>query len=202
MSTIEITIICIYIAGVIFNISYLHWFGGKDRYEQSELDEDSGPFDSLFVGFFTFSFVCVEGIVKLLLCLGSWISTICYICWLVHFLYFTNEGKYRREYHKYLKQIVSTLTDWNRHLQFEKIEIRNSHINIYYKRGYKWSDKNKSYITRHIKKALDGYPTLIPNVEIYNVYCNNSKNHGYNYKTKLYLRYSKQEYENKNISYN
>lgn len=120
MSTIELTIICIYIAGIIFNISYLHWFGGKDRYEQSELDEDSGPFDSLFVGFFTFGFVCVEGIVKLLLCLGSWISTICYICWLVYFLYFTNEGKYRREYHKYLKQIVSTLTDWNRHLQFEK----------------------------------------------------------------------------------
>ena len=39
MSTIESIAIEIYIAGVVFNIVYLLYFWGKDRYENKELDE-------------------------------------------------------------------------------------------------------------------------------------------------------------------
>ena len=203
MSTIELITIGIYVAGVVFNILYLHYFWGKDRYENKELDEDAGFFETLFFGFFFLGFAGIEILGNFVLCLGSWITGVFYACWLVHFLYFTDEGKYRREYNKYLKQIVSSLTDWNRYLCFEKIEIRNGHINIYYKKDYDCTtDKNKAYITRHIQKAIDGYPTLIPKVEIYNQYCNSETNHGYNQKTKICLRYSKQQYENKAIRYN
>lgn len=203
MSGIEYILIIVYITGVIFNIAYLHYFCGKDRYENKELDEDSGLFETIFFGFFCLGFAVIEILGNIMLCFGSWITSVFYACWLIHFLYFTDEGKYRREYNKYLKQIVSTLTDWNRHLSFEKIEIRNGHINIYYKKEYDcMTDKNKAYIIRHIQKAIDNYPTLIPKVKIYNQYCNTETNNGYGQKTKIYLQYSKHQYEDKNINYN
>ena len=119
MSTIESLVIVIYIAGVVFNIAYFHYFWGKDRYENKELDEDAGFFETLFFGLFCLGLAGIEILGNMMLCFGSWITSVFYACWLIHFLYFTDEGKYRREYHKYLKQIVSSLTDWNRYLCFD-----------------------------------------------------------------------------------
>lgn len=175
-----------YIIGVILNI-YLFVYKPKD----SSLDEDSGLIETLFIGFFELPFLAFEAMFYLLISFGSWITLISLSIYFLYKRYFTDEGRYQKQRNIYIHQIYKALKEWSKYFKYKEVKIENGHINIYYEDDYyPLSIKNEKYINKHIRRAIDNFPTLICNYTIKHL----SVKGKCGYKTRIDLNYSLKDY--------